>query len=85
MKINNIITKLKAETTKSDLSHKHACVAIKKGRMITPMFHNYMRKYMFNYKCGTAHAEMVTINYLLCSRWNVKQCEKQTYLLQTNS
>ena len=81
MKLNNIIDKLKQEALKSDMRHKHACVAIKHGRMITPTFHNYMRSYMFNYKCGSAHAEMVTINYLINSLWREKWHEKRSCIL----
>ena len=81
MKYDNIIHKLKDEASKSDMCHKHACVAIKHGRMITPTFHNYMRSYMFNYKCGSAHAEMATINYLLNSLWREKWYEKRSCIL----
>lgn len=85
MKINNIVEKLRKEASKSDMCHKHACVAIKQGRMITPTFHNYMRTYMFNFKCGSAHAEMATINYLLNSLWREKWREKQSCILQVDT
>ena len=65
MKIIQFIPQLCNEASKSNLSNKHACVALKKGRMITPMFHNYVRSYMCGYKCGTAHAEMVALHHLL--------------------
>jgi AAA15 family ATPase/GTPase len=85
MKINNIVEKLKEEAKKSDMCHKHACVAIKKGRMITPIFHNYMRTYIFNFKCGSAHAEMATINYLLNSIWGKQLKKKQPCILRPNT
>ena len=82
MKIDGIITKLRNETVKSNLTNKHACVVLKKGRMITPMFHNYVRSYMCGYKCGTAHAEMVALHHLLFSLWGGRQCEKRQCILQ---
>lgn len=81
MKINSIVDELKNHASKSEMYNKHACVAIKQGRIITPMFHNYMRTYMFNYRCGSAHAEMATINYLLNSLWKEKWREKQACIL----
>ena len=82
MKMFRVVDKLRLEASKSDMCHKHACVAIKKGRMISPTFHNYMRPYMFNYKCGSAHAEMATINYLLNSLWREIWYEKRSCVLQ---
>lgn len=69
--INNIINKLQDEASKSAMKHHHACVAVKRGNLITPTFHNYMRSYMFEYKCGSAHAEMATINYIINSIWKI--------------
>lgn len=71
MKFDNIVNMLVDEASKSDMKHRHACVAIKHGNIITPSFHNYMRSYMFNYKCGSAHAEMATMNYIINSLWKV--------------
>jgi hypothetical protein len=68
-KIFKHVDKLLDEASKSNLSHKHACVAIRKGRQVSPYFHNYMRGYMFKQNCGSAHAEMATVNYLLNSMW----------------
>lgn len=81
MKIERIVDILKHYTGKSDMNHKHACLAIKKGNIITPSFHNYMRTYIFNYKCGSVHAEMATINYLINSLWKVKWRKKQQCIL----
>jgi tRNA(Arg) A34 adenosine deaminase TadA len=67
--INTIINKLQIEASKSEMSHRHACVAVKNGNIITPTFHNYIRSYIFRYKCGSAHAEMATINYIINSLW----------------
>lgn len=66
-KFANILHILRGEATKSSMNNKHACVAIRHGKMITPVFHNYMRSYMCNFKCGSAHAEFAVINYLLNS------------------
>lgn len=82
MKIIQFIPQLCNEASKSNLSNKHACVALKKGRMITPMFHNYVRSYMCGYKCGTAHAEMVALHHLLFSLWGGRPCEKRQCILQ---
>ena len=65
MTFKYVIDKLRMEAKKSKLVHKHACVAIKKGKIVSPTFHNYMRAYICDFKCGSAHAEMATINYLL--------------------
>jgi len=83
MKIENIVDMLRQEACKSDMNHKHACLAIKQGNIITPSFHNYMRSYIFNYKCGSAHAEMATVNYLINSLWKIKWRKKQQCVLQT--
>jgi hypothetical protein len=82
-KIFKYMDKLLDESSKSNLLHKHACVAISKGKQISPPFHNYMRAYMFNQKCGSAHAEMATVNYLLNTMWREKWCKKQACILQT--
>jgi len=50
---------------KSELNQKHCCVAIKHGKVISKYFHNYKRTKMFGYKCGSAHAEMCVVNYLI--------------------
>jgi len=76
MTFDQIIDKLRAEAHKSDIAHKHACVAIRKGNLISPMFQNYRRMYIYDYKCGSAHAEMATMNYLLNSQYRVRWCEK---------
>jgi hypothetical protein len=80
-KIFKYVDGLLDEAKKSNLAHKHACVAISKGRQISPHFHNYMRSYMFNQKCGSAHAEMATVNYLLNSLWRERWCKKQPCIL----
>ena len=81
MTFDQIIDKLRAEAHKSDIAHKHACVAIRKGKLISPTFHNYIRMYIYDYKCGSAHAEMVTMNYLLNSQYRERWCEKQSCIL----
>ena len=37
MKMNNIVNKLRLEASKSDMCHKHACVAIKHGDRLVPI------------------------------------------------
>jgi hypothetical protein len=80
-KIFKYINKLQVEALKSNLAHKHACIAISKGKQVSPPFHNYMRCYMFNQKCGSAHAEMATVNFLLNSLWRGYWFEKQPCIL----
>lgn len=81
MKLQQFVNKLRKEASKSELNHKHACMAISKGKAVTPTFHNYMRTYIYIFKFGSAHAEMATINYLLNSLWSERQCEKRLCIL----
>lgn len=81
MKIEQIVTKLKEEATKSNISQKHACLAMRGNKVISPPFHNYMRARIYNFKCGSAHAEMATLNYLLGELWREKWGEKQQCVL----
>lgn len=75
--IRGVIKTLQKEARKSDIVHKHACIAVCGKKIASPPFHNYMRVRIYNYKCGSAHAEMATINYLLgelwCEKWRKKQ------------
>ncbi len=64
-KFHRIVAALREEASKSSMNNKHASVAICKGKIISPKFHNYMRSYMHNFKCGSVHAEVAVINYLL--------------------
>ena len=81
MQLYKILEKLKSESQKSDLQSKHACVAFKNGKVITPFFHNYMRTYIYDFKCGSAHAEMSTINYIINTLWCERLCKKQKCIL----
>lgn len=65
MKLINLINKLRDESEKSVITNKHACVAVIGNKAVSPFFHNYMRYQVFGFNCGSCHAEMVTINYLL--------------------
>lgn len=56
----------------SDINHKHGCVAMRKGKIISPPFHNYKRNVMFGHRCGSAHGEMCVVNYLINSLWHEK-------------
>lgn len=81
-KIFSLVHKLLEEAKKSDLMHKHACIAVIKGKQISPTFHNYMRSNMFYQNCGSAHAEMATVNYLLNSLWRERWYKKRPRFLQ---
>jgi pyrimidine deaminase RibD-like protein len=77
MKINviqSIIEKMKPVCLKSNINQKHAAVVVKKGKIITPIFHNYKRNKMFGTTCGSAHSEMCVLNYILNKFPNIKQC-----------
>lgn len=62
------ISKLLQEATRSLITHQHAAVAIRKGKIISPVKHNYTRCRVGHlHTCSTVHAEIAVINYLLCS------------------
>jgi hypothetical protein len=50
---------------KSNIKHKHGCMAFKNGKVISPSFHNYNRTKLFGKKFSSAHSEMCVVNYLL--------------------
>ena len=81
IKITDIVNKLREEAKKSIMCHKHACIAYRNGRIISPPFHNYMRSYIFNFRCGSAHAEIATINYLLSSLFKEYWYKNKQYVL----
>lgn len=81
MKITQLIERLTSEASKSKICHKHACLAMRGNKVISPTFHNYMRARIYNFKCGSAHAEMATLNYLLGELWSEKWGEKQQCIL----
>lgn len=63
-----IVNKLIQEASRSSIVHQHAAVAIRKGKIISPMKHNYIRYRIGHLKTySTVHAEIAVINYLLCS------------------
>jgi hypothetical protein len=80
--VDKLVDKLIDEAAKSKMKQKHACVAIRNGKVISPMFHNYIRDFMFHSKCGSAHAEMAVLNYLINTLWSADWCEKQQCILQ---
>jgi hypothetical protein len=59
------VNKLREESLKSEICHKHACIAMVGNKPISPAFHNYMRSYFYNFNCVSMHAEMAVINYLI--------------------
>lgn len=84
MKFSDIIIKLKHEASRSKICHKHACVALIGNKSISPYFHNYMRYQVFGLICGSCHAEMATINYLLNTICRGSYRKKQSCILQIN-
>ena len=81
--MDNLVNKLKNEAEKSPVINKHACVAVVGNKLVSPPFHNYMRYQVFGFICGSCHAEMATINYLLNTlcKWSYRK--KQLCILQT--
>jgi hypothetical protein len=63
--MNSIILELMEEAKKCTLSQKHAAVAIRNGRIVSPFFHNGVRSYAGRAKIDTMHAEMSVIHYLV--------------------
>lgn len=64
-KITMIFNQLKNTPYKGTLRCRHFAVAIRGGRVITPVSYNYYRTYVFGKKRGTIHAEMDSLKYLL--------------------
>ena len=81
MQLSKIINRLKNEAEKSVISNKHACVAIIGNKVVSPFFHNYMRYQVFGFICGSCHAEMATINYLLNTLCRGSYRKKQLCIL----
>ena len=84
-KINSIFNKLKSLPYTGDLHTHHFSIAIRQGKMISPVSCNYFRTYVFGKIRGTMHAEMGTLNYILNSNKSIsspynhrlKQCVLQ--------
>jgi hypothetical protein len=53
--------------TKSVVTHKHAAVAIRNKRVVTPMFTNTVRSYVGGVKVDSLHAEMAVLHHLVHS------------------
>ena len=64
-KIYNIFESLKSSPYKGDIKCKHFSVAIRKGKIVTPVSCNYHRTNVFGKTRGTMHAEMNATNYLI--------------------
>lgn len=70
---------------KSNLKQKHSSVAIRNGKLITPLFYNYKRNNILGKRCCSAHSEICVINYLLNSLWyNIYQYSIFYILFQKN-
>lgn len=66
-KIVNIFNQLKNVPYNGTIRCRHFCVAIRNGKVISPVLCNYFRTYVFGKKRGTMHAEMHCLKYLLCT------------------
>ena len=64
-KIYNIFESLKYSPYNGDIKCKHFSVAIRKGKIVTPVSCNYHRVNVFGKTRGTMHAEMNATNYLI--------------------
>lgn len=85
--INYCSTILAITASKSNITQKHGCIAIKKGKIISPSFYNYRRNSMFGKSCCSAHSEMCVLNYLINSLWKeegLSSCVLQGYEWQTS-
>lgn len=81
---HTMIEKLKVKALESNITHKHACVAMIDKKIISPIFHNYNRCQVFGTTFGSIHSEIAVINYLLnnISRGDYRkkqQCVLQSY------
>jgi hypothetical protein len=65
MVMNSVVLELLEEAQKCTLSHKHAAVAIRNGRIVSPLFHNGVRSYVGGVRVDTLHAEMSVLHYLV--------------------
>ena len=71
--IEQYLNQLAITALRSEINQKHGCIAIRKGKIISPAFHNYKRNYIFGTSCGSAHSEMCVINYMINSLWKNEQ------------
>jgi len=62
-KIRNIYNNLKDSVYKGDIHNIHFAVAIRKGKVISPVGFNYLRTMVFGKANGVFHAEMNVSNY----------------------
>ena len=90
-KIYRIFDRLKNTPYNGTVSCKHFSVAIRNGKVITPVLFNYHRKYVFGTKRGTIHAEMNSLNYLMNTDrsfkgfFNNRTSKAEQYVLQVKS
>ena len=64
-KIYKIFENLQNTPYKGNIRCHHFSVAIRNGKIISPVGYNYYRTFVFGKKRGTIHAEMSILNYLL--------------------
>lgn len=68
-RVSNLLNLIRSRSSyRGDLNKKHFCVALYKGKMITPVVNNYKRSMVFGSLRGTLHAEMAALNYLSCTK-----------------
>lgn len=61
----NIVAGLISTASESTITHKHAAVAVRNKRAITPMFTNTLRSYVSGVKVDSLHAEMAVLHHLV--------------------
>ena len=65
-KINKIYHRLQQSKYTGDINHHHHfAVAIRNGKVVTPVSCNYARVYVFGKIRGSMHSEMSSLNYLM--------------------
>jgi len=64
-KINRIFNRLKNAEYTGDIRCKHFAVAIRGGKMISPVMCNQYRTIVFGKVKGTIHSEMNSLSYIL--------------------
>ena len=63
-KINRIFSSLRNTRYNGDLRSHHFSVAIRGGKVISPVLCNYNREFVFGKRRGTMHAEMNSLSYI---------------------
>jgi hypothetical protein len=72
----NIVADLVCVAACGSITHKHAAVAIRKKRVISPMFTNTLRSYAGGVKIDSLHAEMAVLHHLVRSNTRSNRARK---------